>query len=102
MWIIKPSRLRAFAVRHPLAAPALERWLIVAAKARWSSLADIRRVFPGADEVRVASGRKAVIFNINGNRFRLITAIHYNTRKVFVMLFFTHAEYDSQSWKDQL
>ena len=52
--------------------------------------------------MRVASGRKAVIFNINGNRFRLITAIHYNTRKVFVMLFFTHAEYDSQSWKDQL
>jgi mRNA interferase HigB len=102
MWIVKPSRLRAFAARHPLAAPALERWLIVAAKARWTSLSDIRRVFAATDEVSVASGRKAVIFNIGGNRFRLITAIHYNTGKVFIMLFLTHAEYDRQSWKDLL
>jgi mRNA interferase HigB len=43
-----------------------------------------------------------VIFNIGGNKYRLITAIHYNTRKVFVLRFLTHAEYDSRGWKEDL
>lgn len=43
-----------------------------------------------------------MIFNIGGNKYRLITAIHYNTRKVFVLRFLTHVEYDSQGWKEDL
>jgi len=37
-----------------------------------------------------------------GNDYRLITAIHYNTGMVYVMLFLTHAEYDKQAWKERL
>jgi mRNA interferase HigB len=102
MWIIKPSRIREFARRYPQAAPALERWLKLAEDGRWASLVDLRRVFRNADEVRVASGRVAVVFNIKGNDFRLITAIHYNRGKVFVMMFLTHAEYTKDSWKENL
>ena len=36
------------------------------------------------------------------NAFRLITAIHYDTQRVFVMRFLTHAEYDRNRWKDTL
>jgi mRNA interferase HigB len=100
--IIKPSRLREWAGRYPAAASSLERWLEIAEAARWRSLAEVRRVFRGADEVKVASGRTAVVFNIAGNRLRLITAIHYNLQKVFVMMLLSHAEYDKDRWKDVL
>jgi mRNA interferase HigB len=62
----------------------------------------VRRSFRSADEVTVASGRTVVIFNIGGNRFRLITAIHYNRGKVFELRFMTHAEYSKDRWKDDL
>jgi hypothetical protein len=59
--------------------------------------------YPNPTTLRpVSSGRTVVIFNIGGNKYRLITAIHYNTRKVFVLRFLTHAEYDLQSWKEGL
>jgi mRNA interferase HigB len=70
--------------------------------ADWSNIADLRQTFPNADPLRVASGRTVVVFNIAGNRYRLITAIHYNMRKVFVLRFLTHAEYDRDTWKDEL
>jgi mRNA interferase HigB len=41
-------------------------------------------------------------FNIRGNDYRLITAIHYNLGKVFVLRFMTHAKYDKGRWKDEL
>lgn len=68
----------------------------------WFHFPDVRRTFPSADLVTVSSGRTIVIFNIGGNKYRLITAIHYNTRKVFVLRFLTHVEYDSQGWKEDL
>jgi mRNA-degrading endonuclease HigB of HigAB toxin-antitoxin module len=61
-----------------------------------------RQTFPSADPVRVASGRTVIVFNIARTRYRLITAIHYNMRKVFVLRFLTHAKYDRETWKDKL
>jgi mRNA interferase HigB len=80
----------------------LERWLALTKAARWPSLAAVRQTFSHADEVRVASGRTVVVLNIAGNNYRLITAIHYNLFKVFVMLFLTHAEYDKNAWNELL
>jgi hypothetical protein len=55
-----------------------------------------------ADQVRVASGNPVMVFNICGNHFRLVCAIHYNTGKVFLLRFLTHAEYDQDRWKNEL
>jgi mRNA interferase HigB len=52
--------------------------------------------------VRVASGNPVVVFNVCGNHFRLVCAIHYNNGKVFLLRFLTHAEYDKNRWKDEL
>jgi mRNA interferase HigB len=87
---------------HSGAAKALERWLELAGAANWGSLHDVRKALRSADEVRVASGRKVVVFNIGGNEYRLITAIHYNRGKVFVLRFMTHAEYSKDRWKQEL
>lgn len=42
---------------------------------------------------------KLIIFNVSGNKFRLITAIHFNTNMVYVRDVLTHAEYDKEGWK---
>ena len=100
--IIKPSTVRGFERRHSGAAAALEHWLEVVKAAHWRTLHDVRRSFRSADEVGVRSGRTVVVFNIGGNRYRLIAAIHYNRQKVFVLRFMTHAEYDKERWKAEL
>jgi mRNA interferase HigB len=52
--------------------------------------------------VRVASHRPVVVFNIGGNAYRLVAAIHYNKQVVYVLRIMTHAEYDRGEWKKQL
>ena len=74
----------------------------LARAAQWRTLHDVRLAFRSADEVRVDSGPTVVVFNIGGNKFRLITAIHYNLRLVFILRFLTHREYDTDQWKREL
>ena len=42
-----------------------------------------------------------IVFNIGGNKYRLITRIRYTTQKVFVLKVMTHREYDEGKWKDE-
>ena len=42
------------------------------------------------------------IFNVCGNDFRLITAIHYDKQRLYTLRFLTHAEYDKNKWKKDL
>jgi mRNA interferase HigB len=100
--IITESSLGAFAARHPKAATRLETWRRLMRQEQFRHFADLRRCFRCADQVRVASGNPVVVFNICGNHFRLVCAIHYNTGKVFLLRFLTHAEYDKDRWKDEL
>ena len=58
--------------------------------------------FSEADSTEVASRRTVVVFNIAGKKFRLIAAIHYDIKKVFVLRFMTHAEYSKGKWKEEL
>ena len=102
MRIIKPTRIREYWMQYPQARPSLEQWLMRTKAANWTNLADLRQTFPSADPVRVTSGRTVMVFNIAGNRYRLLTAIHYNMRKVFVLRFLTHAEYTREIWKAEL
>ena len=47
-------------------------------------------------------GKMVTVFNIRRGDFRLVTAIHFNRGKVFVLRFLTHAEYSKQAWKETL
>lgn len=102
MRVVKPSRIAEFQKAYPSAASGLGRWLELVEAHDWVSIQDLRRVFPPADAVRVASGRTATVFNIAGNAFRLVTAIHYNRRIVYVLAFMTHAVYSKDKWKENL
>lgn len=102
MRIITKRRLFDYAKQHPNATANLSAWITVATAAKWQSIADVRNVFPHADLVTVRSSKTVTIFNIAGNHHRLITAIHYNTRSIFILKILTHADYSKDRWKNDL
>lgn len=102
MRIIKESTLAAFAVSHPPATTGLAVWRRIIRQAQFRHFADLRQCFRSADQVREASGNPVVVFNVGGNSYRLICAIHYDTGKVFLLRFLTHAEYSKDRWKSEL
>ena len=102
MRVIKESRIREYWTTYPKARSPLEKWLVVVKAANWKRFEDVRKTLRHADQLRVKSGRKVVVFNIGGNDYRLITAIHYDRQKLFVLRFMTHAEYDDNKWKEIL
>ena len=102
MHLITWKRLEQWADGHPDARNWLAAWGAVVLEAEWRNLADVRQVYPHADEVRVSSGRPVTIFNVRGNRYRMVTAIHYDKRRVYTLRFMTHAEYDKDRWKETL
>ena len=95
MHIITRKRLNEFAEKHPDTKTALAHWYREMRRRNFSSLADLRGVFPSADLVG-----KLTVFNIGGNRVRLIAAIHYNRRRVYIRAVLTHTEYDAGKWKE--
>lgn len=96
MRIISRRTIREFVTHHADSRDALDQWYRTTLAADWKSTADVRQVYPHADPV----GNKTV-FNIKGNAYRLITAIHYNRGIVFVREILTHAEYDKGDWKQR-
>lgn len=102
MRIITRKRLREFARQHPDAAEPLEKWHRLVREAKWKNLQDVRRVYPHADSVIVGSGSAVTVFNVCGNKYRLIAAIHYNRQRVYVLRLLRHAEYSKNFWKDSL
>lgn len=86
--------VQQFTKRHRDALPALQRWYDAAKRAAWRSLVDVRKEFPTADAVGPLT-----IFDIRGNRYRLIARIDYRWQVIFLKAVLTHAEYDRGGWK---
>ena len=90
------STLRRFIeAGHADAHGSLYEWYRIASKADWSGFADVRRDYSSADAI----GNK-LIFNIGGNKYRLIVRISYPYRDVRVKWIGTHAEYDRLTRRD--
>jgi mRNA interferase HigB len=98
--VISLKRLRAFwEAGHADAEGPLRNWYRMASKADWSSIVEVKRQHPQADAVRLASGQVLTVFNIGGNKFRLITRIRFEHRLINVRVVLTHADYDKADWK---
>ena len=94
MNVISKKAIRRFAEKHPDALGPLMRWFRTAKKASWRSLVDVRQQFPQADAVPPYT-----VFNIGGNKYRLIAEIGYQTQVVLIRAVLTHPEYDKGVWK---
>jgi mRNA interferase HigB len=61
----------------------------------FSNLAELKAIFSSADQVG-----KLTVFNIGGNKVRLVAAIYYNRNRIYIRAVLTHAEYDEGKWKE--
>ena len=94
MHVISKKALREFWERYPDSQMPLRRWFKLITKNSFRSLVELRAVFPTADLVE-----GLIVFNIGGNKYRLITAIHFNCGKIYIRRVLTHEEYSKGGWR---
>ena len=89
MRIISKKKIRAYAQDNTQAKLALTAWYFIMRESSAKSLNELRKKFNNSiDSVGIYT-----IFNISGNNYRLITAIHYNRQCCYIREIWTHAEY---------
>jgi len=90
MRIIALRVLREFWIRHPDAEIPLRSWFAATRRARWNSPAEVKAAYRNASFI--ANNR--IVFNLKGNDYRLVVAVHYNRGMMFIRFVGTHREYD--------
>jgi mRNA interferase HigB len=96
MRVISHKKIQDFARRHAGSKKALEAWYKVVKHSNFGSFSELRKTFSSADQVG-----KLTVFNIGGNKYRLIAAIHYNRSILYVRGVMTHKEYNDDVWKEK-
>lgn len=94
MHVISRKALRQFWENHPDSEISLQRWYRIVRQSEFSNFAELRQTFPSADKVD-----DLIVFDIGGNKYRLIASIHFNRGKVYVRHVLTHSEYNKEAWK---
>lgn len=98
MHVISRKALTDFWRNHRDAEMPLRAWFKATSKGSFENVADLKRTFSSVDYVPVGK-KEFYVFNIGGNRYRLVAAIHFNTQRLFVRHVLTHKEYDQGGWK---
>ena len=97
MNVISKRGLFEKAAKFADAKSALQVWFDTAVEAEWRSLEDVRKAFPATDMVG-----DLAIFNIRGNKYRLIVRMVFQYQRIYIKELLTHAEYDKEGWKKWL
>jgi mRNA interferase HigB len=95
MRLISRRPLKQFWGKYLDAETGLRHWIKAVENASWKNFADVRQVFGSADQVR-----NFIVFNIAGNKYRLIVVIHFDRQRCYVRYILTHKEYDLQKWRE--
>jgi mRNA interferase HigB len=94
MHVISRKKLLEASSLHGDLVEPLDAWYRIAKKATWQNLVEVRQQMPTADAVG-----KFVVFNIKGNRYRLIAEVFFSSQVILIRHVLTHAEYDKGAWK---
>lgn len=95
MHVISKKRLTNFGKKHPKAINSLETWYKTITFGNWKNFADLRQTFRSADQVK-----NFTVFDIGGNKYRLIVYVDYKYQKVFIRDILLHKDYDQNKWKE--
>jgi mRNA interferase HigB len=98
MHVISRKALTEFWKVHAEAEAPLKGWYKAARQGHFGNLAELKQTFQSVDYVR-ARERGFHVFNMGGNKNRLVAVIHFNAQKLFIRQVLTHAEYDRGDWK---
>lgn len=99
MRVIGLPILESFWKIHPKAKKPLEKWVQVVKQAKWDNWSQLKSTFRTADLVPVRT-KKFVVFNIGGNKYRIVTIVNFKGQIVIVEAALTHKQYDKGKWKD--
>jgi len=94
MKLISNKALREFAAQHPAAGSALQAWRRLIERGDYPTFAELRATFSTVDKVE-----ERFVFNIGGNKYRLIASIAFAAQIIWVKAVLTHKDYDKGSWK---
>ena len=94
MPIISKKTLADFWLRHQDAERPLRAWFRICKNTEFRNFAELKNAFGSIDTVG-----KFTVFDIGGNKSRLISIIHYERRKIYVRAILTHKDYDKDLWK---
>ena len=92
--VISKGAISEFSREHPDALEPLMHWYVVAMRANWQNLSEVRSDFRHADPVGLFT-----VFNVAGNKYRLITVIKYRWKVTYLRHILSHAEYTKEKWK---
>ena len=95
MRIITLRSLKEYSEKHNNSRIALMDWYVKVKKANWNNFTDIKNDFNSADYV----GNDRYVFNIKGNKYRLVVIIIFVSKKVYIRFIGTHKEYDKINCK---
>jgi mRNA interferase HigB len=88
--IIARSAITEFCSTHPDAGDGLLNWYVKTIESNWESFMDIKMTFNSVDYV----GNDRYVFNIRGNKYRLIAMIFFDERTLYIRFIGTHSDYD--------
>jgi mRNA interferase HigB len=94
MRVISKKALREFWQQNTDAEQSLGRWFEIANRAAWHNLAETKADCPSAEAVGTCT-----VFNVGGNKYRLITYINYRFQRIYILHVLAHKEYDLEKWK---
>ena len=94
MRIISKKKITEFCKRYPEAENPLMEWYKKTKAASWQNISEVKATFPHADAVGTCT-----VFNVAGNKYRVITWIVYEYYTVYIKNILTHKEYDQEAWK---
>jgi len=95
MRIVTYKKIQKFSAHYPDALKALNFWYHTVTTKEWNTFTDLKNDFNSADYV----GNHRVVFNIKGNKYRLVAIISFNAKKVYIRFIGTHEEYDKINCK---
>jgi len=90
MVIITKSKIIAFYQKELTAKEVFVQWYNIVSLSDWKNFQDIKQTFNSVDSV----GNDRYIFNVGGNKYRVVAMIHFNKRTVYLRFVGTHKEYD--------
>ena len=94
MHIITKKRITEATKNYPESANALEGWCRIVDKNNFLNFSELKKVFNSIDKVG-----HLTVFDIGGNKLRLIASIHFNRQKLYIRHILTHKEYDKGAWR---
>jgi len=92
MHVISRQKLRDYCQTHADSCETLDDWYKIASQANWTQIIEVQTIYPQAEAVG-----NFTIFNIKGNKYRLIVSLNYQKQIVYIKYILTHAEYDKDN-----